>query len=158
MLLSNLKPVATVQYKPEGLHVLFYTTTTKATHMQDKHKRQVSWKKWSGHGLNSDTNSSAYIYSNAWRSINAMVFLYKRQRYTFPIAECTFICQCHQPNLYVMKQACCPEWGSWMNSAAIARCTSTGVVHNVFNPHELLLRFWCIGTLVNVYWIPWEEL
>ena len=44
MLLSNLKLVATVQYKPEGLHVLFYMTTTKATHMQDKHKQQVSWK------------------------------------------------------------------------------------------------------------------
>ena len=29
------------------------------------------------------------------------------------------------------------------------------------NPHRLLLptyEFWCIGTLVNLYWIPYEEL
>ena len=30
MLLSKLKPVATLQYKAEGPHVLFYMTTTKA--------------------------------------------------------------------------------------------------------------------------------
>ena len=30
MLLSNLKPVATLQYQPEGPHVLFYMTTIKA--------------------------------------------------------------------------------------------------------------------------------
>ena len=29
-ILSNLKPIATLQYKPEGPHVLFYMTTTKA--------------------------------------------------------------------------------------------------------------------------------
>ena len=30
MILSNLKPVATLQYQPKGPHVLFYMTTTKA--------------------------------------------------------------------------------------------------------------------------------
>ena len=30
MLLSNLKPVAALQYKAEGPHVLFYMTTAKA--------------------------------------------------------------------------------------------------------------------------------
>ena len=30
MILSNLKLVATLQYKPEDPHVLFYMTTTKA--------------------------------------------------------------------------------------------------------------------------------
>ena len=29
MILSNLKPVATLQYKPEGPHVVFYMTITK---------------------------------------------------------------------------------------------------------------------------------
>ena len=54
MILSNLKSVATLQYKPEGPHMLFYMTTTKANlvweqehmHMQDKHKEQVSWIIW----------------------------------------------------------------------------------------------------------------
>ena len=30
MILSNSKPVATLQYQPKGPHVLFYMTTTKA--------------------------------------------------------------------------------------------------------------------------------
>ena len=45
MLLSNLKPVATLQYKPEGPHVLFYMTgTTKANQMREQehtHARQA---------------------------------------------------------------------------------------------------------------------
>ena len=50
----------------------------------------------------------------------------------------------------LMEQVCCPEWGSWMTSAAIATCTCTGVVHNFHNPRGLLLRFWCIiwGSIV----------
>ena len=44
MLLSNLKPVATLQYQPEGPHVLFYMTTTKANlvwEQEHTHARQA---------------------------------------------------------------------------------------------------------------------
>ena len=44
MLLSNLKPVATLEYQPEGPHVLFYMTTTKANlvwEQEHTHARQA---------------------------------------------------------------------------------------------------------------------
>jgi len=73
---------------------------------------------------------------------------------------CTSICQCHQRNLFINENR--PVAGNgeaeWLHAAM---CTCTGVVHNFSNSHGLLLRlygFWCIGMLVNVYWIPWKEL
>ena len=44
MILSNLKPVATLQYQPKGPHVLFYMTTTKANlvwEQEHTHARQT---------------------------------------------------------------------------------------------------------------------
>ena len=44
MTLSNLKPVATLQYQPKGPHVLFYMTTTKANlvwEQEHTHARQA---------------------------------------------------------------------------------------------------------------------
>ena len=44
MILSNLKPVATLQYQPKGPHVLFYMTTTKANlvwEQEHTHARQA---------------------------------------------------------------------------------------------------------------------
>ena len=44
MILSNLKSVATLQYKPEGPHMLFYMTTTKANlvwEQEHTHARQA---------------------------------------------------------------------------------------------------------------------
>ena len=44
MILSNLKPVATLQYQPKGPHVLFYMTTTKANlvwEQEHTHERQA---------------------------------------------------------------------------------------------------------------------
>ena len=44
MILSNLKSVATLQYKPEGPHMLFYMTTTKANlvwEQEHTHVRQA---------------------------------------------------------------------------------------------------------------------
>ena len=44
MILSNLKPVATLQYQPKGPHVLFYMTATKANlvwEQEHTHARQA---------------------------------------------------------------------------------------------------------------------
>ena len=41
MLLSNLKPVATLQHKPEGPHVLFYMTANLVWEQEHTHARQA---------------------------------------------------------------------------------------------------------------------
>ena len=62
----------------------------------------------------------------------------------------------------LMKQACCLEQRSWsdFSSYSYVYMYWSGpywFLQPTWTPAETY-EFWCIGTLVNVYWIPWEEL
>ena len=61
--------------------------------------------------------------------------------------------------IFIMKHSpVAPGWR--VSRTSVAMCTCTGVGHNLCNPNGLLLsfmstyEFWCIGTLVKLYWIP----
>ena len=92
-----------------------------------------------------------------------MLFLHnKRQRYNrFPIAGLTFICQCHQPNLYVNQKGLLPRTGKLNDFSSYSYMymyrSGPWFLQPTWTPAETY-EFWCIDTLVNVYWIPWEEL
>ena len=137
MLLSNLKSVATLQYKPEGLHVLFYMTTTKATHMQDKRKRQMI-RPWSWPEQRYQFQCLHYNITMHDEVMQCYSFTKDKDTCFLLLTNVFSSVNVTNQTSTLMEQACCPEWGSWMTSAAIATCTCTGVVHNFCNPHGLL--------------------